>query len=98
VAASGGTERPSGDLEAELEQLTINTRCAPKCVRTAHLANERAQLSRELRSVAGSPAPISPKPSTVLANDGLRPNDRNHLKESFVKNVSEHCLRKVWLR
>src|ERR1700722_20134901 len=62
----------------------MNTRRAPKCVRTAHLANERAQLSRDLRSantVAGSPAPIRPKPSTVPANDGLRPDDRNHLKD-----------------
>ena len=31
-----------GDLEAELEQLTVNTRRAPKRVRTADLANERA--------------------------------------------------------
>src|ERR1700760_3835162 len=42
------------------------------------------QLSRDLRSanpVAGPPAPIRPKPSTVPANDGLRPDNRNHLKD-----------------
>ena len=84
VAAHVPSDRRLGDLEAELEQLTMNTRRAPKYVRTTHLANERAQLSRDLRSantVAGSPAPISPKPSTVPANDGLRPDDRNHLKD-----------------
>src|ERR1700731_3389093 len=84
VAAHVPSDRRLGDLEAELEQLTMNTRRAPKCVRTAHLANERAQLSRDLRSantVARSPAPISPKPSTVPANDGLRPDNRNHLKD-----------------
>ena len=84
VAAHVPSDRRLGDLEAELEQLTMNTRRAPKRVRTAHLANERAQLSRDLRSanaVAGSPAPIRPKPSTVPANDGLRPDDRNHLKD-----------------
>src|SRR4030088_926850 len=84
VAAHVPSDRRLGDLEADLEQLTMNTRRAPKCVRTAHLANERAQLSRDLRSantVAGSPAPIRPKPSTVPANDGLRPDDRNHLKD-----------------
>ena len=73
VAAHVPSDRRLGDLEAELEQLTMNTRRAPKCVGTAHLANERAQLSRDLRSantVAGSPAPIGPKPSTVPANDG----------------------------
>jgi hypothetical protein len=84
VAAHVPSDRRLGDLEAELEQLTMNTRRTPKCVRTAHLANERAQLSRDLRSantVAGSPAPIRPKPSTVPANDGFRPDDRNRLKE-----------------
>src|SRR6202051_1036622 len=84
VAAHVPSDRRLGDLEAELEQLTMNTRRAPKCVRTAHLANQRAQLSRNLRSantVAGSPAPIRPKPSTVPANDGLRPDNRNHLKD-----------------
>src|ERR1700675_445445 len=84
VAAHVPSDRRLGDLEAELEQLTMNTRRAPKCVRTAHLANERAQLSRDLRSantVARSPAPRSPKPSTVPANDGLRPDNRNHLKD-----------------
>src|ERR1700686_5057220 len=84
VAAHVPSDRRLGDLEAELEQLTMNTRRAPKCVRTAHLANQRAQLSRNLRSantVAGSPAPIRPKSSTVPANDGLRPDNRNHLKD-----------------
>src|SRR6201987_1584579 len=50
VAAHVPSDRRLGDLEAELEQLTMNTRRARKCVRTAHLANERAQLSRDLRS------------------------------------------------
>src|SRR4029077_20446745 len=62
----------------------MTTRRAPKCVCAGHLANERAQLSRDLRSantVAGSPTPIHPKPGTVPANDGLRPEDRNHLKD-----------------
>src|SRR3979411_1565262 len=49
-AAHVSRDRRLGDLEAELEQLTMNARRAPKCVRTAHLANERAQLRRDLRS------------------------------------------------
>src|SRR6201987_1104121 len=84
VAAHVPSNRRLGDLEAELEQLTMNTRRAPKCDRTAHLANERAQLSRDLRSAntgAGSPAPIRPKPSTMPANDGLRPDNRKYLKD-----------------
>ena len=84
VAAHIPSDRRLGDLEAELEQLTMNAWRAPKRVRTAHLANERAQLSRDLRSantVARSPAPIRPKPSTVPANDRLRPDNRNRAKD-----------------
>src|SRR5450759_1981713 len=68
------------DLEAELEQFTMNVWSAPERVRPAHLANERAQLIRDPRSantVARSPAPIRSKPSTVPANDLLRPDNRN---------------------
>src|SRR5665648_483493 len=84
VAAHVPSDRRLGDLEAELEQLTMNTRRAPKRVRTAHLANERAQFSRDLRSantVARSPAPIRPNPSTVPANDCLRPDNRNRAQD-----------------
>src|SRR6202165_2333334 len=71
------------DLEAELEQFTMNVWSAPERVRSAHLANERAQLSRDLRSantVARSPAPIRSKPSAVPANDRLRHDNRNRAK------------------
>ena len=72
------------DIEAKLEQFTMNAWCAPERVRAAHLANERAQLSRDLRSantVARSPAPIRPKPSTVPANDRFRPDNRNRAQD-----------------
>ena len=73
------SNRRLGDLEAELEQFTVNVWGAPERVRPAHLGNERAQLSRDLRPanlVARSPAPIRPKPSAVPANDRLRPDNR----------------------
>lgn len=72
------------DFEAELEQFTMNVWCAPERVRPAHLANERAQLSRDLRSaymVARSPAPIRSKPGTVPANDRLGPDNRNRAQD-----------------
>src|SRR5439155_21195781 len=72
------------DLEAQLEQLTMNAWCAPESVCAAHLANERAQLHRDLRSantVARPPAPIRPKAGTVPANDRLRPDNRNRAKD-----------------
>src|SRR5665811_1465148 len=62
----------------------MNVWGAPERVRPAHLANECAQLSRDLRSantVARSPAPIRPKPSAVPANDRLRPDNRNRAKD-----------------
>src|ERR1019366_7551164 len=71
------------DLEAKLEQFAMNVWGAPERVRAAHLANERAQLSRDLRSanmVARSPVPIRSKPSTVPANDRFRPDNRNCAK------------------
>src|SRR5450830_635982 len=62
----------------------MNVLGAPERVRPAHLANERAQLSRDLRSanmVARTPAPIRSKPSAVPANDRLRPDNRNRAKD-----------------
>src|SRR5450759_2134003 len=75
------TEQPStGDIEAELEKLTMNAWRAPEMVGATHLANERAQLSRDLRSantVARPPAPIHSKSGAVPPNDRLRPHNRN---------------------
>jgi hypothetical protein len=64
----------------------MNAWCAPERVRPAHLANERAQFSQDLRSanmVARSPASIRPKPSAVPANDRLRPDNRNRAKDGW---------------
>jgi len=74
------SDRRLGHLETELEQLTMNAWRALQRVRTAHLANELAQLGRDLRSgntIAGPPAPIRPKPGAVPANDRLWPDNRN---------------------
>src|SRR5664280_81468 len=74
AAAHIPSNRRLSDLEVELEQFTVNARCAPERVRPAHFANERAQLSRDLRSantVARPPAPIRPKSSSVPANDSF---------------------------
>src|ERR1017187_9511446 len=84
VAAHIPSDCRLSDLEAELEQFTMNVWGAPERVRPAHLANERAQLSRDLRSaymVARSPAPIRPKPSAVPANDRFRPDNRNRAQD-----------------
>ena len=42
TAAHIPSDRRLGDLEAELEQLTMNVWGAPQRIRAAHLANKRA--------------------------------------------------------
>ena len=62
----------------------MNVWGAPERVRPAHLANECAQLSRDLRSanmVARLPAPIRSKPSAVPVNDRLRPDNHHRAKD-----------------
>ena len=49
VAAHILCNRRLADLQAELEKFTMNAWGAPERVRPAHLANECAQLSRDLR-------------------------------------------------
>src|ERR1035437_9126493 len=78
AAAHIPSDRRLSDLEVELEQFTVNARCAPERVRPAHLANERAQLSRDLRSantVARPLAPIHLESGAVSANDHLQPDN-----------------------
>src|ERR1035437_9483449 len=70
-------------------------------VRPAHLANERAQLSRDLRSanmVARSPVPIRSKPSTVPANDRFRPDNRNGANDGGEPVIKPNRKRSVLLR
>jgi hypothetical protein len=84
AAAHISSDRRLRDLEAELEQFTMNAWCAPQRVRAAHIANERAQLGRNLRSsrrVSGSPAPIRPKATPVPADDRFRSDDRNRAQD-----------------
>src|SRR5450759_932036 len=84
VAAHIPSDCRLSDFEAELEQFAMNVWGAPERVRPAHLANERAQLNRDLRfanMVARSPAPICLKSSAVPANDRLRPDNRNRAKD-----------------
>jgi hypothetical protein len=53
------SNRRLSDLESELEQFTMNVLGTPECVRAAHLANERAQFSGDLRSANTAARPAS---------------------------------------
>src|ERR1039457_3743354 len=85
VAAHIPSDCRLSDLEAELEQFTMNVWGASEMVGATHLANERAQLSRDLRSantVARPPAPIRSEAGAVPANDRLRPDNRNRAQDA----------------
>jgi len=80
----GAASSVRADMIFGKDKFTMNVWGAPERVRPAHLANERAQISRDLRSanmVARSPAPIRSKPSAVPANDRLWPDNRNRAKD-----------------
>jgi hypothetical protein len=90
--------RRLSDIEAELEQFTMDAWCAPERVRPAHLANERTQLSRDLRSasmVARSPASIRSKPSAVPADKGVRLNDRQSIANSREQPIETNKYQSV---
>src|SRR5665811_1194220 len=91
VAAHIPSDCRLSDLEAELEQFTMNVWGAPEIVGATHLANERAQLSRDLRSantVARPPAPIHSKSGAVPPNDRLRPDNRNRAENTVYRDSS----------
>src|SRR5947199_4682029 len=76
----------------------MNAWCAPESVCAAHLANERAQLHQDLRSantVARPPAPIRPKAGTVPANDRLRPDNRNRVKDGGKPAIEPNKQRTI---
>jgi len=92
VAAHIPTNCRLSDLETELEQFTMNVWGAPERGRPAHLANERAQFSRDLRSanmVARPLAPIRSKPSAAPANDALLPDNRNRAQDGRKQMITK---------
>ena len=92
VAAHIPTDCRLSDLETELEQFTMNVWGAPERGRPAHLANERAQFSRDLRSanmVARPLAPIRSKPSAAPANDALLPDNRNRAQDGRKQMITK---------
>src|ERR1039458_9734973 len=79
----------------------MNVWGAPEWVRPAHLANQSAQLCRDLRSanmVARSPAPICSKPSAVPANDRLRPDNGNRAKDRGEPAIKPNKQKTIGIR
>jgi hypothetical protein len=75
-----------GDLEPELQQLTMNARGAPQWVFLVHPPNELAQLtanSRPAWSAVRFPAPIGPKPRSMPPQDRVRLNDAGQTEQAW---------------
>src|ERR1700751_721481 len=72
------------DLEPELEQFAVNTRCSPKRIFDAHPPDQRAQVRLDLRPPrrrARLPAPIMAKAGPVPTHERLGPDDCENLKD-----------------
>src|ERR1022692_4261485 len=72
------------DLEPELEQFTVNTRCAPKWVLDAHLSDQRTQVSFNQRPPCPRtrlPTPIPAKVGTMPTHERLGPDDRENIQD-----------------
>src|SRR5271169_3257596 len=69
--------RGLSDIDAELEELTVDARCAPERVRDAHVSNELPDIRmRPWAATARSrfPTPIGSKAGAVPADHCVRPN------------------------
>src|SRR5258705_7240322 len=72
------------DLEAELEQLTMDARRSPQRIVDAHPPDQRAQVRVDLRSAskrAGFPTPVPTEASSMPSHQGLGPDDRDGLED-----------------
>src|SRR4249920_1806810 len=71
------------DLEAELEQLTMDARRSPQRIVDAHPPDQRAQVRVDLRPAskgAGFPTPVPAESGSVPSHEGLGANDRDGLE------------------
>src|SRR5450830_245631 len=74
------------DLEPELEQFTVNTRCAPKWVLDAHLSDQRTQVSFNQRPPSPRtrlPTPVAAKARTMPTHERLGPDDRENIQDRW---------------
>ena len=73
------------DVDAELEQFSMDPRRAPQRIGNAHLADQPADLRRHSRPATTAsrlPALIRPKTRAMPADNGVRLNDRQSIANS----------------
>ena len=72
------------DLEAELEQLTMDARRTPQRIVNAYPPDQRTQVSVDLRPAskrAGFPPPVPAEAGPMPADEGLGAFDRDGLQD-----------------
>ena len=78
------------DIDAEHEELTVDTRCTPKRVRNTHASNELTNLQWCLRSAAARarfPAPIGSEASAVPADHRFRFEDFQSIQHARSQTI-----------
>src|SRR5450756_2246869 len=86
------------DIDAELEQLSVDPRRSPQRIGNAHLADQPADLQWHNRPATRSsrlPAPIEPKTRTIPANNGVRLNDRPGIENARKQSIETNEYRSV---
>src|SRR6478672_2574357 len=109
--ASGHVLRNGGlaNIDAELEELSMDAGSAPERIGEAHLADQPPTFRRyagPARTPTRFPAPEAAKASSVPADDGLRLNDRKYIQnarcnlvQADEKDAVKNCVgRGVWAR
>src|ERR1039458_5307989 len=86
------------DIDAELEQFSMDPRRAPLRIGNAHLADQPADLQRHNRPATKAsrlPAPIRPEPRTMPADNGVRLNDRQNIANSGKQPIETNEYQSV---
>ena len=72
-------DRALGDVDAELEELAVDTRGAPEGIRGGHLPDQGGDLGVEGRATSGGPAgergPVLAEAAALPAQDGVGRDD-----------------------
>src|SRR5207247_11289056 len=78
------------DLKAELEQLAMDARRSSQRIFRAHPPDQRAQIRVDLRSTskgAGFPTPVPTEAGAMPADEGLRSDDRDGIRERWDASI-----------
>ena len=86
------------DIDAELEQFSMDPRRAPQRIGNAHLADQPADLQRHNRPATTAsrlPAPIRPETRAMPADNGVRLNDRQSIANSREQPIETNQYQSV---